>query len=133
MSRGVPSEAQLAARIKPGQTLNPHGRPKKIWTPEELFERQVKKDLKAAAKEFSPEALMTLVEIMRDKTTPPQHRMAAATQLLDRGHGRATTHTEISVDIFNRYSETDLVKFITGQEIEGEVLSSETDEDSVED
>ena len=121
MSR-VPSPAQLAARIKPGQVLNPHGRPKKVLTAQEVFEQRVRSDLKAAAKEFSPQALRTLVEIMNDTAVAAQHRLAAANSVLDRAHGKPTHHTDVSVGVYERMSDKELIKFLTGKDITGDVI-----------
>lgn len=131
MSR-APTPAQLAARIKPGQVLNPNGRPKKVLTAAELFDQQIKRDIKAAAKENSPEAYRFLLEVMRDTTVSVQHRLSAATQILDRAHGKPTNQTEISVSVYDKMDEQELIKLITGVEIEGELVSP-YDEESSED
>jgi hypothetical protein len=114
----------LATRFQPGNNRNPLGRPKKVLTPEQLFEESVKRDLKSAAKEFSAEALMTLVDIMRNPKASDQHRINAATQLLDRGHGKPQNQTEITVGVYDRFSESELVRLITGKYIEGKVEES---------
>ena len=129
MSRGLPSPLQLANRIRPGEVRNPNGRPKKIWTAQELFEQKVRKDLKAAAKDFGAEALTTIVNIMRDENVSAQHRLSAAAQILDRGFGKPKNETEITVGVYERLSSEELVRFITGKEIEGEVIES-TDHES---
>lgn len=129
MSRGTPSEAQLAARIKPGQVLNPNGRPKKVLTAAELFEQQIKRDLKAAAKQHSPEAFRFLLDTMRDTTAGVQHRLNAATQILDRGWGKPTNHTEISVGVYDKLSDEELIKFISGEQIDVEAIDV-TEEES---
>ena len=121
MSR-APSPAQLAARIKPGQVLNPNGRPKKVLTAQEVFERRVRSDLRAAAKEFSPQALRTLVEIMNDPGVAAQHRLSAANSVLDRAHGKPTNHTDVSVGVYERMSDKELIKFLTGKDITGDVI-----------
>ena len=85
-------------------------------------------NLKAAARTYSGEALETLVEIMRSKSSPPQTRIAAANSILERGHGKSVNQTEISVGIYDKWSTDDLVKFISGQAvIEGEVLQPRDD------
>jgi len=45
-------------------------------------------DVKAAAREMTPQALGTLQEIMEDKKAPPAARVTAATAILDRGWGK---------------------------------------------
>ena len=91
------------------------GRPKKILTPEEIFERKVKNDLRAAAKTFSAEALQTLASIMRNPDANAQHRIAAANSLLDRGHGKPRQETTLTVDVYAQMSDADLIRCITGK------------------
>ncbi len=105
--------------FQPGNKLAVgHGRPKKILTEEERFVDKVKRDLKAAAKEFSAEALGVLVEILRDKKLAPQHRLAAASQILDRSHGKARHHVDVIVDPYERYSNSQLIDFILGKAVD---------------
>ena len=116
------SEAQRANLIKPGEVRNPNGRPKKVLTAQEVFERRVRSDLRAAAKEFSPQALRTLVEIMNDTGVAAQHRLSAANSVLDRAHGKPTNHTDVSVGVYERMSDKELIKFLTGKDITGDVI-----------
>ena len=74
-----------------------------------------REDLKKAAKNFSNEAIATLVEIMRDRNVTATTRMQAASMILDRGHGKAVNQSEVTVGVYDRYSNDDLIKFITGQ------------------
>ena len=129
------AQRQIASRIKPGEVRNPYGRPKKIYTAQELMDQQIKRDLKAAAKNDSPEAYRFLLETMRNQDANLQHRLAAATQILDRGWGKPTNQTEISVSVYDRMSEVELIKMITGEEldesvIEGEVVGDESSAES---
>jgi hypothetical protein len=68
---------------KKGQSGNPGGKPK--HTREELM---AMKDVRRAAKEYTLEALKTLVTIMRDEESGKTARIMAANSLLDRGHGK---------------------------------------------
>ena len=105
--------------FQPGNKLAVgHGRPKKTRTEEEQFADKVKRDLKSAAKEFSAEALSVLVEILRDKKLAPQHRLAAASQILDRSHGKARHHVDVVVDPYERYSNAELIDFILGKAVD---------------
>jgi len=56
-----------------GQSGNPGGRPKEVGHVREL------------AKQYTEEAIETLVMIMRDESAPPRARSAAAETLLNRG------------------------------------------------
>jgi hypothetical protein len=71
--------------FQPGVSGNPGGRRK--HTMEEL---RAMKDVRTAAKEYTLEAIKTLVEIMRDAESGRQARIMAANSLLDRGHGKPT-------------------------------------------
>jgi hypothetical protein len=109
-SRGNPLWAK-------GVSANPNGRPKKILTAQELFERKVKQDLKSAARDYSHEALQTMLDIMRDVNVAPQYRLTAASSILDRSHGKPVNQTEISVGVYEKLSDAELVKFITGNDM----------------
>ena len=100
-----------------GFSPNPNGRPKKVLTAQELFEQKVKRDLKAAARDYSHEALQTMLDIMRDATVAPQYRLTAASAILDRSHGKPVNQTEISVGVYEKLSDVELVKFITGNDM----------------
>jgi len=52
---------------------------------------QAKRALAERAAEHSDAALSVLAEIMQDRKTAPSARIAAATAILDRAHGRPTT------------------------------------------
>ena len=38
--------------------------------------------------------------------------------LLDRGHGKAVNQTEITVGVYDKMSDSELIKFITGETID---------------
>lgn len=68
---------------------------------------QAKKDAKQAdnkaledrAKEFSEECIQTAAKIMRDNDAPQSARMAAIKELLDRGHGKPISKTELDATL----------------------------------
>jgi hypothetical protein len=74
-----------------GRSGNPGGRPKRSATVEA---HKIIADVKAAARELTPQALGTLQEIMEDKKAPPAARVTAATEILSRGWGRPATRLE---------------------------------------
>ena len=45
-------------------------------------------DIKAVTGAYTSEAVGVLVDLMRNETTPPAVRLAAANSLLDRSHGK---------------------------------------------
>jgi hypothetical protein len=49
---------------------------------------RIKRELQFAAQDYTDEALLALVRVMRKKTAPPSAVIAAATAILDRGHGK---------------------------------------------
>lgn len=92
---------------KPGQSGNPSGRQK------------ADPDLKAAAKAHTMDALDTLVRIMKNEDAKPSDRIAAAGMILDRGHGKATQHVELS----DKSSLVDLLVSIgNGTTIDGDAV-----------
>ena len=115
---------KFEGRIKKGEVRNPVGGRRKVYTAQELFEQRVKRDLRAAAKDFGAEALTLFVTIMRDDSVSAQHRLSAANSILDRGYGKPKNEDQITLNVYERMSPKELVKFITGKEIEGEVISS---------
>lgn len=71
--------------------------------------------IKALAAPYSEEAVLFLVGVMRDKQAAIQARVAAAKELLDRGHGKAPQAVAVSGDpdgvpirqIINQYVSAD--------------------------
>lgn len=51
-------------------------------------------EIKALAQEYGPDALKTLVSIMKAAKQPPAARVAAAKELLDRGYGKPAQPVE---------------------------------------
>jgi hypothetical protein len=93
MSKGT-ANVSKRPRGKPfqrGQSGNPGGRPKRSATVEAY---KIIADVKAAARELTPQALGTLQEIMEDKKAPPAARLTAATEILSRGWGRPAQRLE---------------------------------------
>jgi hypothetical protein len=69
-------------------------------------------NLKDLARQHTETAIETLVEIMTDADAQASARLTAANSLLDRGWGKAGQHTEISVDVYDRMSDAELISFI---------------------
>jgi hypothetical protein len=86
MRRKEEIRAKRMANLRPvqkGQVLNPTGRPKKDL------------DLAACAQQHAKEAIATLVEVMQDKEASPPARVSAASEILDRGFGRAPQSLDV--------------------------------------
>lgn len=45
-------------------------------------------DIKALAQKHAPDAIACLHQLMKDDKTPPQAKISAARELLDRGYGK---------------------------------------------
>lgn len=69
--------------FKPGQIANPGGRPKAVA------------EVRALAREHSVEAMETLVQVMRNPSSPTNARIAAADAILNRGYGRPETTVNV--------------------------------------
>lgn len=80
-NRPVSGERDAVGRFRPGVTGNAGGRPRS------------NQQLRAALREYTEQAMAILVELMGDKD--PKIRMAAAIEILDRGHGRPTTSVAV--------------------------------------
>ena len=87
---------QRSTSWKRGQSGNRSGRPKR---PETVEAHKIIADVKAAAREMTPEALSTLKTVMNDPKAPPAARVGAATAVLDRGWGRPTQSIEGQVGL----------------------------------
>lgn len=82
ITRTIPPEF-VVNKWQPGQSGNPGGR------------RKEDKSVKALARQFTAEAIQTLAEIMQDKDAATASRVAAASTLLDRGHGKPLQQLEV--------------------------------------
>lgn len=89
---------------QPGQSGNPGGRPRETA------------ELRELARQYTTEAIQTLVSIMQDKDASPTARCAAANALLDRGFGRATQGLSIETDAASFNVATALDAAITRRE-----------------
>lgn len=86
--------AKSGGSFKPGQSGNPSGRPKVVAEVRDL------------ARQYTPEAIHTLVSIMQDDDANPSARVAASNAILDRGYGKAQASLEITgnpVDEFTAF------------------------------
>ena len=85
----------------------------KSRSPKRTFEeRWAKIDLKDLARQHTKSALDTIMEIMTDEDAPANARLNAAQQLLDRGWGKPTSHNEVSIDVYDRMTNEELILFI---------------------
>lgn len=84
------SRERSLANLKPfvkGRSGNPSGRAKKDI------------DLAALAQQHARKAIETLVDVMGSETATPAARVAAASEILDRGFGRAPQSIDMNATI----------------------------------
>ena len=86
---------------KPGISGNPGGRPKVLH------------DVKQLAKEASKDAIDTLIKVMKNDQAPVAARVTAAQAILDRAWGKPSQTIEANINVFDRMSDEELVKFIS--------------------
>lgn len=82
-----------------GQSGNPSGRPKDVGVIRDL------------AKKHTDTAILTLVEICKNKKAPPAARVAASTAILDRGWGKPAQPLE-GPDGKDLFPETVVFEFV---------------------
>jgi hypothetical protein len=92
----MPKGGVRSTSFKPGVSGNPDGRPKR---PETIEARKVVADVKAAARELTPDAMNTLKEAMTTPHAPWAAKITAAIAILDRGWGKPTQAVEANVSI----------------------------------
>jgi Family of unknown function (DUF5681) len=98
----MPKGGLKSTSFKPGQSGNPHGRPKR---PETIEARRVVADVKAAARELTPVAMDTLEKAMRDQKAPWAAKIAAAIAVLDRGWGKPQQTVSANVSILDQMTD----------------------------
>ena len=64
-------------------------------------------DLRDAARRYTKEAIDLYVTAMRDETLGMRIRLAAAKELIDRGHGKATQHVDREPNVYDTLSYED--------------------------
>ena len=85
MENEITIERDDKGRFVKGQSGNPAGRPK---MPEEI---------RNAIRAACPEAVQRLIEFMHHEN--PKIAMAAITEILDRGYGKATQMQDVQIDV----------------------------------
>ena len=69
-------------------------------------------DIKAVTGAYTSEAVQTLVDLMRNETTPPAVRLAAANSLLDRSHGKPAPVTTGDDETDNERTESVTIRIV---------------------
>lgn len=65
--------------------------------------------IREAAQEYTEDALKVLADVMNDHDQPALARIAAATAILDRGHGRPAQAIEVDANVSNRRMDLSLI------------------------
>lgn len=112
--------AQQLANLKPiqkGEVRNPRGRPKKDMVLADMAQKHAEK------------AISTLLDVMTDTEASPSARVSAASELLDRGFGRAPQSLDVEHKLTLSQQFEDLLLEITGERrsrlaIEAEIVEA---------
>lgn len=104
---------------KKGVSPNPGGRPSR---PETIERRKIVENVKELCKQKSIAAVNALVSVMEDATAPPSARVVAANSILDRAFGKPQVTVEATITSYDTMSERELIEYIAGRTIEGEVI-----------
>jgi len=83
---GISEKTARGRQFMPGQSGNPGGRPR-------MTDEQ--RAAAITAREFTADAIKTLIQIMKDPKASASARVSAACAILDRGWGRAPQTVEI--------------------------------------
>lgn len=81
------------------------------------------KELTEKAKEYADRALLIAVHIMEDTEEPGSTRLGALREVLDRGHGRSISKTELEANISHRtravdeMSDDELIAMLQGDSV----------------
>ena len=98
-----------------GKSGNPKGRPVGIVSPQTRVGFVGVMNVQMLAREWTPDSIETLAEIMKDVAAPSASRVAAANSLLDRGWGKPAQAVEATVNgRFDDRSDDELKRIIEG-------------------
>jgi hypothetical protein len=98
-------------KFQPGQSGNVRGRPKRDL------------DLAAEARKHAQAAIKALADIVNDTEAPPPSRISAASELLDRGYGRAAQSIDLNHTVDFSQELSDFLRRLHQQET-GQVVES---------
>ena len=102
-----------------GKTNNPKGRTVGIPSPQTKVGWVGVMDVRLISREWTPDSVQTLAEIMKDVSQPAASRVAAANSLLDRAWGKPAQTVDATVhNKFDDRSDDELIRIITGTVIE---------------
>ena len=73
---------------------------------------RVTASIKETAGAYSSEAVQTLVDLMRNETTPPAVKLSAANALLDRAHGKPVPVTTGDDETDNERTESVTIRIV---------------------
>ena len=112
--------------FKKGVSANPGGVPMR---PETIERRKMVENVRELCRTKSIDAVNALVEIVNSKTASPSARVVAANSILDRAFGKPQVTVETTVTNYDTMTERELMEYIAGKTIEGEVRKVLQDEE----
>jgi hypothetical protein len=101
-NQAMPKVGLRSTSFKPGVSGNLDGRPKR---PKTIEARKVVADVKAAARELTPEAMDTLKEAMADPKAPWSAKITAAIAVLDPGWGKPEQTVSANVSVLDQMTD----------------------------
>ncbi len=114
--------------FKKGVASNPGGKTLPM-RPETIERRKMVENVRELCRTKSIDAVNALVEIVNSKTASPSARVVAANAILDRAFGKPQVTVEATVTNYDTMSERELMEYISGKTIEGEVVKALQEEE----
>jgi hypothetical protein len=116
VTANLDGRARRLANLRPQRagepSRNPRGRPKKDY------------DLAQKAQAHAQECIDTLVEVMKDTSATPSARVSAASEILDRGFGKAPQSLDVEHKVTLSDAFEEFIRKLNGQQHEAPMIEA---------